>query len=133
MSMQPLSPSKVLDGDGYLWTAPLASGGGSNFGWISKSSDQSTEFESYHKEIMPFQEVDILAEQKFTDSRFYIFNPQKLAPSKVEDLKAAARKRLQEYLVHAGIITGGCKFFTSHTLLGRQGQGILSKILFIEM
>ena len=106
MSMQPLSPSKVLHGDGSLWTASLV-----------MEVQISDGFPNHHlnwqglkaKEGMLFQELDILAEQSYTDSRFYIFNPQKFAPSKVkEDLKAA-RKSLQDYLVHAGMFAG-CKF-----------------------
>ena len=118
MSMQPLSPSKVLHGDGSLWTASLVI-----------EVQISDGFPNHHlnrqglkaKEGMLFQELDILAEQSYTDSRFYIFNPQKFAPSKVkEDLKAA-RKSLQDYLVHAGMFAG-CKF-TSHTLSGWGDKG----------
>ena len=96
MSMQPLSPSKVLDGgDSSLWTASLVmevqiSDGFPNHDHLNQQGLKA-------KEGILFQELDILAEESYTGARFYIFNPQKFAPSKVkeEDLKAA-RKSLQE-------------------------------------
>ena len=114
MSMQPLSPSKVLHGDGSLWTASLVI-----------EVQISDGFPNHHlnrqglkaKEGMLFQELDILAEQSYTNSRFYIFNPQKFASKVQTDLLTAARKRLQDHIVHTGLLIAGCKF-SSHTLAG---------------
>ena len=110
MSLQPLSPFTVLHGDGSLWTVSLVmeariSDGFPNHHLLNLHGLKAKEG------MLLFQEVDILAEQTYTNSRFYIFNPQRFAPSKVQtDLLTAARKRLQDHLVvHTGLIAG-CNF-----------------------
>ena len=67
MSMQPLSPSKVLHGDSSLWTASLV-----------MEVQISDGFPNHHlnreglkaKEGILFQELDILAEESYTGARF---------------------------------------------------------------
>ena len=125
MSMQPLSPSKVLHGDVSLWTASLVMEAQISYGFPNHHLNRQG---LKGKEGMLFQEVDILAEQSYTNSRFYIFNPQKFAPSKVQTDLTAARKRLQDHLVHTGLIAG-CKF-SSHTLLAGWGDKVQYQKLF---
>ena len=69
-SMQPLSPSKVLHGDGSLWTASLVIEAQISDGFPNHRLNRQG---LKAKEGMLFQEVDILAEQQsYTNSRFYL-------------------------------------------------------------
>ena len=112
MSMLSPCPSKLLHGDVSLWAASLVMEVQISDGFPNHQISNRQSLKP--KEAMPFQKVDILAQQNYTDSRFYIFDPNKFSPSKVKTDLKAARKILQENLVHAGI-SEGCKF-AAHTL-----------------